>query len=315
MINATSGFDSPRPPSTRRGTGSTRAAAAALLAVSMAACSTAAAPSATPGSTAAPSQGPSTAPPPTPVATSGGLEHPTGATDIVLRFEETGGFVPIEHNATYAPSFTLYGDGTIVFRDPYAVGPDAGNNVRLSVPFQAVKLDEAGIQALLEQALNVGGLAIAGGPYSGMLIDIPTSTFTISVGGKTKQVSVTGLSPESHPENAAIIGQLADFAEFLRTFADKTAGEAPYLPAAYRGVLFEVEQPMGPVVAWPWTDLTVDDFAGGENELFKTATLTPAQVEALGIDGVEGGMTGVAVQSEGKLYTFSIRPLLPDETK
>ena len=221
----------------------------------------------------------------------------------------------MEVNATNAPSFTLYGDGTVVFRDPYAMPPDTGTEVRLSTPFLTAKLDEEAIEALLEQALNVGGLAIATGPYTGMIIDIPTSTFTITLGGQTKQVSVTGLSPDSHPDNAAIVKQLADFAEFLRTFADKTAAEGPYVPTAYRGILIEVEQPFGAVVDWPWTDLTPADFASGENEFFKTATLTQAQVSALGIDGVEGGMTGVAVESDDTIYTFSVRPLLPDETK
>jgi hypothetical protein len=234
----------------------------------------------------------------------------------VLRFEESGGFVPIESLATYAPSFTLYGDGTVVFRDPYAPLPEPQNNVQLSVPFQTVKLDEAGIQALLKQALNQGGLAIATGPYTCNCADIPTATFTISVGGQTKQVSVTGMSPDMHQgASAAIVQQLADFAELLRLFADNVPGEAPYIPSGYRGVLIEAEQPFGPVVAWPWTDLTPADFESGENEFFKTAALTPAQVEALGIDGVQSGMTGVSVQTEGQLYTFSLRPLLPDETK
>jgi hypothetical protein len=314
MTNALPGFDSPRPSTSLRASRPARAAAAALLAASLAACSTGPAPSATPGASGGPTTGP-TPSPTAPTVPTGGLEHPTGAKDIVLRFEESGGFVPIEHNATYAPSFTLYGDGTVVFRDPYAAPPETNNNVRLSTPFQTVKLDEAAVQALLEQALNQGGLAVATGPYTCNCADIPTATFTISIGGETKQVSVTGMSPDLHGQNGAIVQQLANFAEVLRTFADKIPGETPYLASGYRGILFEVEQPFGPVVAWPWTDLTPTDFASGENEFFKTAALTPAQVEALGIDGVEGGLTGVAVQSEGKLYTFSLRPLLPDESK
>lgn len=311
MTNATPGFDSPRPSTVARASLPTRAAAAALLIASLAACSAGPGPSATPG----PSDGPTTGPSPTPVGPTGGLEHPTGAKDVLLRFEESGGFVPIEFSATYAPSFTLYGDGTVVFRDPYALPPETGTNVRLAVPFQTVKLDEAGIQALLEQALNQGGLAIAAGPYLCNCADIPTATFTISVGGKTKQVSVAGLSPDMHQQNQQMVAQIAAFAEVLRTFGDKVGNEAPYVPTAYRGVLLDIDQPLGPVVAWPWGDLAPADFASGENEFFKTATLTGAQVEALGIDGVEGGMTGVTVQSEGKLYSLSVRPLLPDEGK
>ena len=77
----------------------------------------------------------------------------------------------------------------------------------------------------------------------------------------------------------------------------------------------EVEQPAGPVVAWPWPDLTPADFTSGENEFFKTRDMTPAEVESLGIKDVTGGVIGVSVGAEGKVYTFSLRPLLPDEIK
>ena len=288
-----------------------KTSAAALLLASLAACSAAPAPSASPGSTTTPS----TAPTASPTAPTG-LEHPTGATDIVLRFSESGGFVPIEFNATYAPTFNLYGDGTLVFKDPMAVPPESNDNVNRAIPFQVVKLDEATVQALLEEALGPGGLAVATGPYDGgMVADIPTSTFTIVIGGKTKQVSVTGMSPEMHPQNVAIVTQLSKFAETIRTFGDKIAGEQPYLPPAYRAILIKVDQPFGPVVQWPWTDLTPDDFKGGANEVFQTRAMTPAEVDVLGIKGITGGMIGVAVQYKNQVYTLSLRPLLPDETE
>ena len=219
-------------------------------------------------------------------------------------------------NATYAPSFTLYGDGTLVFRDPNAMAPESNDSISRAVPLMVAKLDEESIQALLDQALGAGGLALATGPYDGgMVTDIPTSTFTITVDGKTKQVSVTGMSPDMHPQNAAIVGQLTSLAELLATFGDQIATEQPYIPSAYRGVLIEVEQPFGPVKDWPWSDLTPADFESGENEFFKTRALTAAEVDALGIEGISGGMIGTAVQFEGQVYTLSLRPLLPDEDK
>ena len=308
MTNMPLGLESPRPSTFQRPTRTIRTSAAALLVAALAACSATAGPSASPGATSNPTIGPT----PSPTALVG-LEHPTGAKDIVLRFEESGGFVPVEYNATYAPSFTLYGDGTLVFKDPYAPAPETNDNVVRAVPFLIAKLDEASVQALLEDALGPGGLGIAQGPYTCNCADIPTSTFTISVGGKTKQVNVTGLSPEEHAQNKQIVTALSAFAAKLRGFADVLGNEQPYAPAAYRGILIEVEQPAGPVVAWPWSDLTPADFVGGENELFKTRDMTPAEVENLGIKDVTGGVIGVSVGSEGKVYTFSLRPLLPDE--
>src|SRR5688572_19376076 len=54
-------------------------------------------------------QSPSTAPP-------GVIDHPTGPTDIVLRMETGGGFVPFGYFITQAPTFVLYGDNRAIFR-------------------------------------------------------------------------------------------------------------------------------------------------------------------------------------------------------
>jgi hypothetical protein len=284
-----------------------RLAAVTPLLLALAACSTAASPTGTPG----PSAGPTTAPTPT---VPPGIEHPTGARDIVLRFEEGGGFVPIDFLATQAPSFTLYGDGTVVFRDSQATPPEPVGNVNRSVPFQTIRLGEAGIQALLEQALGPGGLGIAVGPYMGMAADIGTATFTVNADGRTKQVSVSGLSPDMHPNDKLIVGQLAQFAEKLRTFGNGIPGEVVYEPAAYRGVLSKVDQPFGAVVDWPWPDIKPTDFVAGQNEFLMTRAMTPAEVAVLGIQGIEGGMMGLNFSKDGKAYSFALRPLLPDET-
>jgi hypothetical protein len=281
--------------------------AATLLLVTATACSAAAG---TPGPSIGPTTGPTAQPTPTAVA---GIEHPTGATDIVLRFEESGGFVPVDFLATYAPSFTLYGDGTVVFRDTQATPPDAVGSVIRSVPFSTIKLDEEGIQALIELALGPGGMGIAVGPYMGMGADIPSAIFTLNADGRQKQVSVTGLSSEMHPNDVVIVTSLANFAERLRTFGKDVAGEVVYEPALYRGTLQRIDAANGAVVDWPWTDLQPAEFASGVNDFLLLHTLTPAQVAALNIPQVQGGMLGLNVQRDGQLYSLSVRPLLPDE--
>jgi len=283
-----------------------RPLAASLFLLVAAACSPAAA-----GPTSGPSTGPTPEPTPTAVA---GIEHPTGARDIVLRVGSSGGFVPVEFLATSAPSFTLYGDGTVVFRDDQALPPDAVGSVMRSVPFQAIKLDEEGIQALLAYALGPGGIGVAVGPYMGGMADVPSTVFTLNADGRQKQVSVTGLSADMHPNDAVIITALANLAEKLRTFGANIAGEAVYEPAAYRGVLSKVDQANGAVVDWPWTDVKPADFTAGGNEFLLTDTLTPAQIAALNIPQVEGGMLGLNLQKDNQLYSLAVRPLLPDET-
>jgi hypothetical protein len=284
---------------------------AGLVLLLVAAC-TPASPAATPSVTGAPT----TAPTPTSSPVADGIAHPTGAADIVLRLESGGGFVPIDFLATSAPSFTLYGDGTVVFRDPAATPPAPAGNVTRLAPFQSIRLDEEGIQALLADAIGRGGLGIAAGPYIGQGADLPTTTFTITADGRTKQVNVMALSPEMHPQDTLIITALAGLGQRLDGFAAAVAGEQVYTPAAYRGVLMSTDQAVGPVVEWPWPAIKPADFMSGDNDFLKLRALTPADVAALGIPGVEGGFLGLTLKAaDGTLYSFSLRPLLPDETK
>lgn len=287
----------------------TRAAATALLLALVAACAPAA-PSASPGGSA----GPTAVPTPTSTPVPDGIGHPTGATAVLLRMEQGGGFAPIEFFATAAPIFTLYGNGTVVFRDPTVTPPDPVGNVNRLSPFLTIRLDEEGIQALLAEAIGRGGLGIAAGPYMGLGADIPSTTFTITADGRTKEVTVVGLSPDIHPQNVGIVTVLAGLAARLEGFAGAVAGEQVYVPVGYRGVLMEVDQPFGPVVGWPWADIEPDEFVPGA-EFWRTRTMTPAEIGVLALPAIEGGFQGLTVQKAGKLYTFALRPLLPDETK
>jgi hypothetical protein len=244
------------------------------------------------------------------------ISHATGAADVLLRMESGGGFVPVEFIATSAPSFTLYGDGTVVFRDPAATPPAGEGNVSRLAPFQTIRLDEEGIQALLADAIGRGGLGIAAGPYMGQGADLPSTTFRIMADGQTKEVSITPLSPEMHPQDVGIVTQLAALAQRFDGFAALVAGEQVYAPAAYRGILMSVDQPFGPVLDWPWPAIKPAEFVSGDNEFLKVRTLSPADVAALGIPGAEGGFTGLTLKAaDGKLYSLSLRPLLPDEIK
>lgn len=293
-------------------------AAPALLALVTVACSPAATgapgtPNPTADATGGPSAGPTAGPTAAPT-TADGLAHPTGARDVVLRIEESGGFVPIEFSVTYTPSFTLYGDGTVVWRDNQALPPESSDNLIRQVPLHVARLDEPAIQALLAEAIGPGGLGAAVGPYNEMMgADIPATVFTINAGDVTepKRVEVVGLSPEMHPQNLQVVTALAGLAEKLRTF-DTLVGGQPYSPAAYRGVLMPTEQAFGPVVDWPWTAISPDDF-GGDNEFFQVRDMTPDQVAEIGIENLAGGVSGFVLQDGDDLYSFAIRPLLPDE--
>lgn len=295
-----------------------RAAAMTILLVVAAACSPAASPSGAPGPSGGPTDPPASptqAPLPSATPESGGYKHPTGAGDVILRMEESGGFAPIEFFATHAPSFTLYGDGTVVWRDPTIAPPDPIGSINRLAPFLTIRLDEEGIQALLAEAIGPGALGVATGPYMGLGADMISTTFTVTADGRTKSVTFTGFLPDLPPNEAVIVAALAQLAERLQGLAGQIAGEQVYIPATYRGVLMPVDQAFGAVAAWPWADITPSDFAAGENTFQLTRVMTLADIEAMDMPPVEGGFSGLTLKHGGKLYAFALRPLLPDEAR
>jgi hypothetical protein len=283
--------------------------AVALLAV--AACSPTAAP---PGSPS-PSPSPTTAPP-------GTIEHPTGPTDVVLRYEEGGGFVPMEFNITNLPIFTLYGDGSILFRNPEDQQQADENFFLRYNPLKAAKLSEPQIQELLEFAIGPGGLGVAREQYDNpMMADVGSVFFTLKAGGREKKVSIVGLS-EGGADGPDAVARKAflTLTQRLRNFDDGgTYPTVAYEPSAYRAILQEVTGVVAKTHLWPWRNLTIDDFPTPKDPnaalVFPQRVLTPAEVAALNLGDLRGGALGIYLDGpNGKQYSLALRPLLPGES-
>lgn len=289
--------------------------------VALAGCGAAVAP--TPGSSPGASGGPSVGP----SAPVGEIDHPTGPTTVILRIDEGGGFVAPSFLVTEAPAFSMYGDGTVIFRDPTATLPPASDEVIRSIPFQAVRLSEDEVQALLAFALGPGGLGIARTQYQLPVADAPTTTFTVVAGGVSKSVSVNGLGVGADAgADAAVLEALAALRERLMRFGTSVRGETPWVPERYRGILMEAigggDQP-GRRIAWPWPNIRPNDFVkpADPNAIgWPTRVLSPTDVAALGLDGLEGGAQGILLERPagvpaGMPYELALRPLLPDEVR
>ena len=277
-------------------------------------------PPTSPGASDAPSGSPDASP------TTGEIVHPTGATDIVLRMEEGGGFVPVEFNAANAPIFTLYGDGVVVFKALTEFFPEPGpDGLVRGEPYRTAKLDEDQVQDLLSFALGAGGLAAARNNYGNdMVMDASTTTFTISTGDATKKVEIYALGiPQEGDPDAVAREAFNGLAERLRDFDE--GGSIPtdeFVPAGYRTVLIEREAGnITPLpVAWPWPDLTLEDFAFDINAAgalqMPHRAMTPEEVALAGLGEVTGGLQGLTVMGpDEKFYSVVIRPLLRDETE
>jgi len=242
---------------------------------------------------------------------------------IDLRMQRTGGHLYPGTTIDVPATFTLYGDGTVIFRNPMVEVPPAEGSVFKMNPLRTAKLSEAQIQELLLLALSEGGLAVARPNYTNdMIADASTAVFTIEAGGIKKVVSVYALGLEM--EGVADGPARAAFKKLADRLSDfDRGGTIPtdvYEPEAYRGVLFEAPGiEAADVRAWPWPDLTPADFkidADPNGNQFPQRTMTPAEVDLLKIADHEGGLQNVVLTDpDSKPYTFSLRPLLPGETE
>jgi hypothetical protein len=255
---------------------------------------------------------------------SGPIDHPTGSSDVVLRFELSGGFVVPGYLATQAPGFTLYGDGTVIFRDPNLDPPPAVGSVMPLRSFRIARLSEDQVQAVLADALGEGGLKAARTDYSDRQIyDLPTAVFTIDAGGINKRVAITGLGIDigSTPDDLALAAFLALSARLEGIDSGAVLASDEYVPDRYRGSLLEGETPAPDVKAWPWTTIAPADFVTDPDPNgfpLPARVMSGAEVEAIGLKfPYAGGFQGLTLvgPGDGKTYTFALRPLLPDETK
>jgi hypothetical protein len=223
--------------------------------------------------------------------------------------------------ATEIPHFTLYGDGTVIFRNPMLEMPAMQGSVMTANPMRIAKLSEEQIQELLVMALGEGGLAAARENYpNDMVADASTAVFTIDAGGIQKTVSVYALGLDV--PNGADVQARASFKKLADTLADFDRGGSisteVYVPEQYRGVLLESPGMQAPDLReWPWADLTVADFkpdADPNGVQFPHRTMTPDEIGQVDVTDYEGGFQGLPLRgTDDKLYTMSLRPLLPDD--
>ncbi len=149
------------------------------------------------------------------------LNHPAGSDQVVLRVTNGGGLVPAEYNLTATPEFSLYGDGRVIVSGPIDAiypGPALPNLQTAVIPENAIQeiLFAAQEGGLLQNGIDYGQPGIADGS---------TTTFVVSVGGRTYRSDAYALGMEAGAGGLTLEQQQARAAlqDFRGTLQDLTA--------------------------------------------------------------------------------------------
>ena len=256
---------------------------------------------------------------------SGGIAHPAAPGDLLLRWGYAGGFTPPEFQLTNLPSFSLYGDGTIV-----RPGPQMEIYPGPALPaLEVMRVDERGIQLILEAALEadldtVGDLTDMG---SVGIADAADTVFTLEFGDVDRTVRIYALTelagqmPGMSDEEFRARKRMLAFVEQLGTLETwlpqgSVSGSTVFEPSGVRAFVTRYRgEPDLPQERLPWP-LTVPLDGIGEDagagfrcvvvrgqdwtELLRPAATTATQLTPW--------------TSEGHRYAVAFRPLLPDES-
>jgi hypothetical protein len=254
-----------------------------------------------------------------------GIEHPADPSEVVLRVWLEGGFVPLEWHAVNLPLVSLFGDGSFVNQGPVPAiypGPALPN-------LQVTKLNEVGVQLILQEAAAAGLLdGNQHYPYD-MVADAGTTVFATNAGGQSSTVSVYALGIEV--AEGDLPAEEIEARQRLLDFYNRITGAPYWLPEE---AIESAEQPYEihrlQVIAQPESAVQSDpEVEPNELEWPLSTPLSelgePAYLEMSRCFVVEGedltvllGLLDQATQitrwlSDGERYLLYLRPLLPDE--
>lgn len=250
-----------------------------------------------------------------------GISHPTGANDLVLRWEYVGGFVAPETLLGRIPSFSLYGDGRLITEGPQIEiypGPALPNLL-------VQRISEEGVQAILRAARDAG---LTGGdasyPYP-CVADAPDTRFTVVADGRTSVVTGAALSGDDVACQGADLDARARLFGFWSKLGDLASWlpqgslgkEEPYTADALRIYVrpYVASDPSleQPAVDWPATRL---DALGEPVDMVRGVRcgVVDGQDAATVLEAATSANQLTPWTSDGRDFGIVFRPLLPDES-
>jgi hypothetical protein len=247
------------------------------------------------------------------------IGHPVRATDVVVRVSTGGGFVPVQVNLRALPSFTLYGDGSVIVPGPVIQiypGPAI-------YPLVRSRLSERQVQALLRRAQAAGLLARAPIGYGDMgavgVSDMPTTTLIVNARGRHVERSAYALgatrsgrlSPAQVTARRALAGFIAQLPQGLKgTFY------APHAIAVYAGPYQGQGQSGARRVRWPLaSDLATAGRRPSNGFAYRCITVRGKAVATLlaTLRKANEQSRWIARAGVARSYQVIAVPLLPDQ--
>lgn len=254
-------------------------------------------------------------------------DKPTSGDQVVFRLGWEGGFVTPETLLGRLPIIVVYADGRVVSQGPQIEiypGPLMPN-------LQERTLSAAALDRLIELARDKDLLNTIHYDYPG-IADAPDTVLEINLDGKSYRVSAYALGEagmESEDGNGldavTIEGRAA-----LRAFIDVLTGipaadfvdqEHPLTLTALRiyagrAVIVPNSELPGeqPAIDWPLENLATAGEAVANSPLDVRCQVVEGDDLATALPLLQAANTLSTFRSEGALYSFTVRPLLPGES-
>jgi hypothetical protein len=256
----------------------------------------------------------------------GDISYHTGASQVILRIEQGGGFVPIEWNLTNMPTFSLFGDGL-------AVTPGAQIEIYPGPALPAlsqVRLTPEAIQLLLQKAVDAG--LDVDRDYTDLgsvgIADAATTTFTLIIDGQVHTTNVYALGLlDTQPDGMSSEEFRArqDLLAFQNEVMDLTwlpegtvSDDGMFEPSGLRVFVGDYRPDdalVEPPIDWPLTpglSAFGDPVHNGPEGMRCGAVTGDDAAELMPL--VEQANQLTPWVSDGGRYALLLRPLLPDET-
>jgi hypothetical protein len=260
------------------------------------------------GLTACGEHGSATSPPPPTSA------HQPAATGLVLRVEYTGGFVSPSVTAGRLPLVSVYADGRVISGGPVPAIYPAPALPNLQVDH----LDPSRVRNLIDRALAAG---VAETTDLGMprLADAPSTRFTLVTDEATyqREVYALGETPVGSGLTADQEKARGRLSDLLSSIPEANGVDtSPYVAKSVAAIVTPWIDPadglVQPEVPWPGPPLPGEPARGPADVTCTTASGPEAQalVEAARSANAETPW----VTADGKRWTVTFRPLLPDES-